>query len=75
MAKKAAKSTADMPSSYAEEDKKYKVEDALRTLTRAEEIRSDRDLMKDVEACRQDKMRQLANIKVEVSPKTIKGPK
>lgn len=55
-----------------DEDRKWKAEDALRTLQRAEEVRSDKGLMRDVEACRQDKMRQLASIKVEVAPKTIK---
>lgn len=57
---------------YAAEDKKWRAEDALRTLTRAEEIRGDGALMKDVERCRQEKMRELAKIKVETAPKTIK---
>lgn len=75
MAKKAAaKSTADMPG-YPEEDQKWRAEDALRTLTRAEEIRGDQSLMKDVEKCRREKMRELASIKVETAPKTIKGVK
>lgn len=71
MAKKSR--VADYPG--AAEDRKYRAEDALRTLTRAEEIRGDKALMKDVEACRQDKMRELAAIKVETAPKTIKMPK
>lgn len=68
---KAAKSSP----AYPEEDKKWRAEDALRTLTRAEEIRGDKALMKDVEACRQEKMRELANIKVETSQRTIRAPK
>lgn len=55
--------------------RKYRAEDALRTLARAEEIRRDGALMRDVETCRRDKMRDLASIKVEVAPKTMKGAK
>lgn len=69
MAKKAVSAYPD------DDDKKWRAEDALRTLTRAEEIRSDQSLMKDVERCRQDKMRELAAIKVETAPKTIKMKK
>lgn len=58
-----------------DDDRKWKAEDALRTLERAEEVYNDKGLMRDVEACRDDKMRRLASIKVEVSPKTIKMPK
>lgn len=65
----AKKSTA---AAYPDEDKKWRAEDALRTLTRAEEIRGDKALMKDVERCRQEKMRELAAIKVETAPRTIK---
>lgn len=63
--------------SYDDDERKYRAEDALRTLTRAEEIKGDRRLMSDVDACRRDKMRQLANIeiKVEKAPKTIKASK
>lgn len=55
-----------------DDERKWRAEDALRTLERAEEVRADRGLMRDVEACRQDKMRKLADIKVEVAPRTIK---
>jgi len=54
------------------DERKYRAEDALRTLTRAEEIRRDGALMRDVENCRRDKMRDLVSIKVEVAPKTMK---
>lgn len=58
-----------------DDEKKWRAEDALRTLERAEEIRSDGSLMRDVEYCRQDRMKKLASIKVEVAPKTMKGMK
>jgi hypothetical protein len=74
-APKAPKGNGPTTSSMVDEDKMWKAEDALRTLQRAEEVRNDHGLMKDVERCRQDKMRQLASIKVEVSPRTIKMPK
>ncbi len=70
---KAKATRPDYPS--AAEDKKWQAEDALRTLTRAEEIRGDKSLMKDVERCRQEKMRELAAIKVETAPRTIKATK
>lgn len=53
--------------SMAAEDRRYRAEDALRTLERAQEIRDDAGLMKEVERCRQEKMRALASIKVETS--------
>jgi len=65
----ARKTTA---AAYPDDDKKWRAEDALRTLTRAEEIRGDKALMKDVERCRQEKMRELAQIKVETAPQTMK---
>lgn len=78
MAKKpASKSTAmcDSPMVDKDQERKWQAEDALRTLTRAEEVRGDMDLMKDVEKMRREKMRELASIKVEVAPKTIKSAK
>ena len=35
---------------YAERERKYRAEDAIRTLTRAEEIRKDKGLMRDVKS-------------------------
>jgi hypothetical protein len=35
---------------YAEEDRRYRAKDAASTLARAEEIRRDKSLMKDVKA-------------------------
>lgn len=54
------------------EERKWRAEDALRTLKRAEEIKSDNGLMKEVEKCRREEMRSLASIKVEMAPKTIR---
>jgi len=70
-----AKKKVEVVEAYPAEDKKWRAEDALRTLTRAEEIRGDKSLMKDVERCRQEKMRELAAIKVETAPRTIKMAK
>lgn len=67
-----AKKSAEVGYPSASEDKKWRAEDALRTLTRAEEIRGDKSLMKDVERCRQEKLRELTQIKVETAPRTIK---
>ena len=63
--------------SNGDEDMKYRAEDALRTLERAEEHRADPKLMAAVESHRQDKMNKLAKIKikVETGTKTIKGMK
>lgn len=56
-------------------DKDWRAEDALRTLTMAEEIRADKSLMKEVEEARKRKLRELESIKVETAPKTIKTSK
>lgn len=56
----------------AKEERRWRAEDALRTLKRAEEIRRDGGLMKEVQRCRNDEMRALADIKVETAPKTMK---
>lgn len=74
----AKKSTADMvegPS--ADTERKWEAEDALRTLTRAEEIQRDASLMTRVEKMRDEKIRDLKNvkIKVETSPQTMKKGK
>lgn len=71
----AKKSPAPTDVGYSAENRKYEAEDALRTLTRAEEIRGDKKLMAEVEKARQEKLRQLASIKVETAPQTIKMPK
>lgn len=43
----------------SDEDRKYKVEDAIRTLTKAEEHRQDKDLMKDVKKTAKDKIKKM----------------
>ena len=68
-----AKKSTSAAVGYPEEDKKWRAEDALRTLKRAEEIKRDQSLMKDVEKCRREEMRALADIKVETAPKTMKS--
>lgn len=75
---KVAASAQPNPPKYEtdkDDERKWKAEDALRALERAEEVRGNPSLMRDVEACRQDKMRKLSSIKVEVGPKTIKMKK
>lgn len=52
-------------------ERKWRAEDALRTLSDAERVKKDKALMADVEKARQAKMRDLESIKVEVSPRTI----
>lgn len=48
---------------HSAEDKKrmrrYRAEDALRTLTRAEEIRADKELMGDIRALAKEQMKTL----------------
>lgn len=54
MAKKAKSKKAEPSSSVspesAERERKYQVEDGLRTLSRAEEVRADPKLMRDISA-------------------------
>lgn len=59
-----AKEKADLA-----DERKWKAESALDTLTRAEEHKQDKALMRDVESVRSDKMRALANVKCETAPK------
>lgn len=47
---------------YEAQERKYRAEDALRTLTRAKEIERDRPLMRDVKACAKEQMKTLANV-------------
>lgn len=66
-----------MSSSKADaQERKWRAEDALRTLSEAERVKKDKPLMADVEKARQAKMRDLESIKVETAPSTIgKGAK
>lgn len=42
-----------------DEERKYKVEEAIRTLTKAEEHRSDKDLMRDVKKTAREKAKKM----------------
>jgi hypothetical protein len=63
-----AKTKVESPVVEMAEQTKWRAEDALRDLTRAEEHRADPKLMKEVEKMRKEKMKALASIKCEVSP-------
>ncbi len=43
----------------ADEERKYKVEDAIRTLTKAEEHRQDKELMKEVKKTAKEKAKKM----------------
>ena len=66
---------AGAPSINRDDERKWKAEDALRTLTRAEEHKGDKDLMRDVAKMRDEKMKELAKVKIEVSAPAKGGKK
>jgi len=70
--KPTAPAKAGMNADVMRREREWKVRDGLDTLQRAEEIRRDAGLMSDIEDCRQQKMKDLASIKVRVAPKTMK---
>lgn len=47
---------------YASEDKRWKTEDAMRTLMRAEELKKDKGLMRDVEAMAKEQAQKLSGL-------------
>lgn len=49
------------------DDMKYRAEDALRTLTRAEEYKADPQLMAHVEKCRSDQADALEKVKKHIT--------
>lgn len=57
-----SKSSKLSPSPYAAEDKRWKTEDAMRTLMRAEELKKDRALMKDVECLAKEQAQKLSGL-------------
>lgn len=58
------KIVSDAPSnSYADEDKKWRARDDLRTLQCANEIRRDKERMKAAKECAQEQMNNLKDIK------------
>jgi ribose 5-phosphate isomerase len=54
----------DAPSPLTNEarERKYKAEDALRTIKEYEKVKSDKSLMKDVKNLARDEMKKLKNI-------------
>lgn len=72
-----APAKADMNAGVMRDDdaRKWKVRDGLDTLQRAEEIRRDPELMREIDECRTQKIRDLQAVKVKVAPITIKGMK
>jgi hypothetical protein len=52
----------ESPASEKAERRKYEVEDAMRTVQRAEEIKKDRAMMKDVKAMAKQKIKELGKI-------------
>lgn len=72
-AKKAKKDAVEVTMAPVDSEiqRKYRAEDALRTLGDAEKIRKDKSLMRDVEKARKAKMDELASIPCETSEKTI----
>lgn len=64
-AKTVAKSSVSKASpvpSYAEEDKKWKTRNAMETLMRAEELKKDKGLMRDVEAMAKEQAQKLSGL-------------
>lgn len=51
-----------MPSDMEEKERRYRAEDALRDIERAEKHKMDKALMKDVKKCAKDKMKALSKI-------------
>lgn len=68
---KASAKTAPM----RDDERKWRAEDGLRTLAEAEKVKRDPNLMADIEKARKAKMADLASIKCETAPMTIKGMK
>ncbi len=54
--------TAGIGKDYAAQEKKYRAEDALRTLTRADEIRRDTSLMRDVKAHAKNQIKTVGRV-------------
>lgn len=54
------------------EERKWRAEDGMRTLMRAEEVKRDAGLMRDISKHRDQKMRDMAAIKVETAPRNMK---
>jgi hypothetical protein len=59
----------------SDNERKWRAEDGLRTLAEAEKVKRDPKLMADIEKARKEKIADLASIKCETAPMTIKGMK
>lgn len=57
-----AKSSNALSGPYAAEDKRWKTEDAMRTLMRAEELKKDKALMKDVACLAKEQAAKLSGL-------------
>lgn len=51
--------TVSPPREHEAQERRYRAEEALRTITRAEEHKRDRSLMKDVKACAREQAKTL----------------
>ncbi len=74
MAKKDKGPEVQMAPDWMDDERRYKAEDAHRTIMRAEEHKSDPDLMKDVKKIHEQRQKELARVKIEVSA-PVKGKK
>lgn len=61
-AKSSGSKGASVSPSYAAEEKKWKTEDAMRTIMRAEELKKDKGLMRDVKAMAKDQASKLSGL-------------
>ncbi len=67
MAKKGLPTTASIAEpretkAHEAEERKWRAEDALRDIERAEKHKADKSLMKDVKACAKEKMKALSKV-------------
>lgn len=61
--KRVAASAAAMPPAISpDQERKYRAQDAMRTLTRADEIRQDKSLMREVQKVAKEQMSALKKI-------------
>jgi len=61
-AKKKAKRSASLAQPFPSTDRDFEIERGLETLVRAEEMKGDKGLMKDIEALKKKKMSALSNV-------------
>jgi hypothetical protein len=61
-AKASTPKAVSSPANYAAEDKKWRAEDAMRTLMRAEDIKKDRALMSDVQRMAKEQAAKMSGL-------------